>query len=269
MTLEGKIANWIELGIMPYSEVMTIQDRLVDLRKRNKIQDTVISVQHPYTVSFGGDMKNNQFSTLLLLAVEEQYGEVNRQNVLDYLRRQGVDFHESSRGGGATVFGPGQYVFYPIVDHTKITGSHQLDVASYKTLIYRTLFESLGSLGVYGLNVGDQKSFQNRAERRDAWLVRDGITHKMGSKGLALNGNVAYHGFSLNVDAEGIAKNWMVNQCGYTPDEVKLWSVEQEIGIRVPSDKVYSSVQGAIARNFGYSGFKETVLPREHLEVPA
>jgi lipoate-protein ligase B len=66
LTLERKIANWIELGIMPYSETMTLQDKLVNMRKKDLIPDTILSVQHPLTVSFGADKKNNKFSQMLL-----------------------------------------------------------------------------------------------------------------------------------------------------------------------------------------------------------
>ncbi len=267
MTLETKIANWIELGVMPYSEVMAIQDRIVALRKNDLIPDTILSVQHPLTVSFGADKDNNQFSDLLLSTVEEQYGNRNNESVMDYLRIQRAEFVESSRGGGATVFAPGQFLFYPIVDHAAITGSHGIDLGSYKSLIYKSLFDSLKHLGVEGVNVGSQESFATREERRDAWIVRDGVTYKMGSKGLGHKGRVAYNGFALNVDEEGISRSWMVNQCGYKPHEVKLWSVEQELGRKVNPCQVYDAVQRAIASNLGYTHFQTVESHKELLEV--
>lgn len=269
MTLENKIANWVELGVMPYSETMILQDRLVNLRNQNLIPDTILSVQHPLTVSFGADKKNNQFSDLLLFAVNEQYGNTNHDSIIDYLSRQKAVFVESNRGGGATVFAPGQFLFYPVVDHREVTGSDKLDLTKYKDLIYRSLFETLRSLGVGGINVGSQQSFDTRAERRDAWIFRDGVTYKMGSKGLGIKGNVAYNGFAVNAYAEGISRSWMVNQCGYKPDETRLWSVEQELGRKVSPQDIYDSAQKAIANNFGYSGFNIVKLPQDILGVPA
>jgi lipoyl(octanoyl) transferase len=258
--LERKIANWIELGIMPYSETMTLQDKLVNMRKKDLIPDTILSVQHPLTVSFGADKKNNKFSQMLLFAVNEQYGNIEEANIRDYLIRQRATFVESSRGGGATVFAPGQFVFYPIVDHTLLTNSHQLDLAAYKNLIYKTLFDSLTGLGINGLNVGSQESFKTRAERRDAWIVREGVTYKMGSKGLGMNGKVAYNGFAINATKEGTSRNWMVDQCGYQPHEVKVWSVEEELRRPVKPEEVYSAAQKAILRNFGYAGLQTIKL---------
>lgn len=260
--MEGKIANWVDLGIMPYSETMQIQDRLVEMRKRDLIPDTILSVQHPVTVSFGADQANNLFSEALLQKVLTDYGLNDYSSVLAYLGKKGVDFHKSSRGGGATVFAPGQFVFYPIVDHQKITG-FELDVGKYKDKIYGALFGSLQGLGVDGLNVGSQESFRTRDERKDIWIVRNGVVYKMGSKGLQFNGNVAYQGFALNVDEEGISKSWMVNQCGYNPSEVKLWSVEQELGRKVPAVDVYDSVQKALSKNFGYTHFRTTALTKK------
>jgi len=255
LSLENKIANWVDLGIMHYSEAMNIQDRLIELRGRNLIADTILAVRHPLTVSFGADEKNNQFSDLFLAKVAGEYGDISHSSLQDYLLRRGIPFVKSFRGGGATVFAPGQFVFYPIVNHTEITGSHELDVGAYKNKIYFALFDSLKNMGVDGINMGSQESFQTRAERRDVWLNRGGITYKMGSKGIGIKGKVAYNGFAINVDKDGISDSWIVNQCGYRPEEVKLWTVEHEIGRPVAPSNVYAAVQKAVSNNFGYSGF--------------
>ncbi len=257
MNLENKTVNWINLGLQPYDEVMKIQDGLVKLRKNNMIGDTILAVQHPITVNFGRSEKDNQFSELLLAKVRARYDSVSHDCVLRYFNDEGIDFRMSDRGGGATVFAPGQYVFYPVVKHTAITRKHALDLNAYKSKVYGVLFDSLRNLGVDGLNVSDQQQFRDRNERRDVWLARDGKTLKMGSKGLKISGDVAYHGFALYVDAESIKANELVNQCGYTPDEVTLWSVEQEIGRAVASKEVYGAVKKAFAKNFGYDYFAE------------
>lgn len=263
MTLEEKIAHWTELGITPYSEAMRIQNELVEARKKDLIPDTILSLQHPLTVNFGASSKDNQFSDELIQKVKSLYGHANDENVIKYLESLNIPFVISERGGGATVFAPGQYVFYPVVKHSGITGSHNLDLGAYKAVIYKTLFDSLKNLGVDGVNVGSSQSFATRNERRDAWIVRDGVTHKMGSKGFNVKEGVAYNGFALYVDAESVGKNWIVNQCGYRPDEVKLWTVEHEIGRKFNPQEVYGAVQNAMMSNFGYKGFlnKEILKP--------
>lgn len=257
--MEQKTANWLELGIKPYSEFIQMQDTLVELRKKDLIPDTIISVQHPLCVSFGADKKNNQFSDSLLKRVFQKYENTNHESIISYLNENGIDFSTSSRGGGATIFAPGQFNFYPIVDHQALTGK-DIDLTSYKSKIYRCLFDSLSILGVSGINVGSQESFATRNERKDIWIVRDGVTHKMGSKGISLNGKVAYHGFSLYVQKEGLAHSWMVNPCGYKPHEVKLWSVEEELGRRINPREVHASAKKAISQNFGYFQINQTSL---------
>lgn len=265
MSLENKIANWIELGIMPYEEVMQIQDRLVELRASGIIPDTIISVQHPLTVSFGASKQHNQFSDLFLSRVRQAYGNTDENSILEYLSYNGASFSLSNRGGGATVFAPGQFAFYPVVNHCAITGSHSLDIGAYKSAIYRNLFQSLRNLGVEGIEVSSSLDYATRNERKDAWIEREGVTLKMGSKGIGMKGDVAYHGFALNVTKEGISGSWMVNQCGYRPEEVKLWSVEHELNKKVEPRRVYDAVQKAIMANFRYSGFQKIDL--KNLEV--
>jgi len=267
VNLENKIANWMELGIKSYDEVMEIQDRLVELRSKDLIADTIISAQHPLTVSFGIDNSNNRFSDLLLSRVQQAYGNIEEKSIMEYLSDNGASFSFSKRGGGATVFAPGQFVFYPVVNHCDITQSHKLDIGAYKSVIYHTLFQSLRNLGVEGIKVSSSLDYSTRNERKDAWIEREGVTLKMGSKGIGIKGNVAYHGFALNATREGISRSWMVNQCGYRPEEVKLWSVEHELNKRVEPKEVYDAVQKAIRFNFGYSGFEN--LDLKSLEVSA
>lgn len=262
MNLE-RIANWMELGVRPYDETMRLQNRLVELRRNNVIGDTILSVQHPLTVNFGASTNDNQFSEVLLSLVRQKYGDSSHENVMRYLSDDGVSFSMNDRGGGATVFAPGQFVFYPIVNNSIVTGSHPLDVAAYKNVIYKTLFDSLRNMGVSGINVGSQESYATRNERRDAWIERNGVTLKMGSKGFKIDRGVAHHGFALYVQGEGIAHNWMVNQCGYRPNEVKLWSVEQELGRQIHPQEVYGAVQKAIVDNFRYDALIHSQKPLE------
>ena len=257
MKLEKRVANWIDLGIRPYDKTMSIQNALVKLRAGDAVRDTILAVQHPLCINFGASRINNQFSELLRSRVREKYGSDEHEFIIRYLSDQGVLFYQSDRGGGATVFAPGQYIFYPIVKHSAITQKPSIDIGTYKSKVYGVLFDSLNNLGVKEINVSDQQQFRDRNERRDIWLHRNGKTLKMGSKGIKISADVAYHGFALYVDAESVKPNELVNQCGYTPEEVTLWTVEQELGRKIVPYEVYAAVQDAFRKNFGYSGFVE------------
>ncbi|MDP3917382.1 MAG: hypothetical protein Q8Q42_03805 [Nanoarchaeota archaeon] len=254
MSLEKKVANWIDLGVMSYQETYSLQEELVKMRKEDAVDDIILAVQHPLEVSFGSDKANNIFSDLLLGQVRKSHGDgFTHDDVVEYLmHRYGAGFSQVLRGGGATVLAPGQFVYYPIVLHSEITGK-VLDLASYKTKIYQVMFDSLKNLGVAGLNIGSDNSYASRRERKDIWVQRDGKSLKMGSKGIRISGKVAHHGFVLYAQERGVENFWMVNPCGYKPDEVIVCSVEYFLGRSVGAIEVDSAVRSAIKNKFGYT----------------
>lgn len=262
MSLEDRVAYWVDVGLRPYQEVYALQTRLADLRETGSIPDVILAVQHPLEVNFGSAVPYNKFSDVLLEKVRLAKGSVDHVRVVEYLAEQNILFSETSRGGGATVLAPGQYVFYPIVDHQKITGK-SFDMADYKSRIYRILFESLTALGVVDLQLGSDESYATRKERRDVWIQRDGKSLKMGSKGLRFKQKVAYHGFVLYVDDRGVEPFWLVNPCGYSPDEAVVTSVEKELGRNINPVDVYGHVRAAVQKNLGYN--KIIDIPVEEL----
>lgn len=256
MRLEERVAWWVDVGTIPYDEAHTLLLHLTEQRKAETIPDTIIVAQHPVTVSFGSSKEDNQFSNQLLEKVRGVYTDASLENVRLYLTRQGIHFSDRPRGGGATVFAPGQYVFYPIVDHRKIT-SKELDINAFKEKIYHVLFESLQGLGVENIQLGSQSSFETRRERKDVWIQRNGMSLKMGSKSIHITGHIARSGFALYVDEKGVEPFWMVNPCGHDAREVQVASVEAELKRSIPAKDVYASVRGALQRQFGYTVLTE------------
>ena len=88
-----------ELGRLEYGQALQLQQQLVTNRKQGAIPDQLLLLEHPHTITLGrsGNMTN-------LLANE------------DVLRRSGIAFHPTDRGGDITDHGPGQLVGYPILD---------------------------------------------------------------------------------------------------------------------------------------------------------
>ena len=256
MSLEERVAWWVDAGTIPYNEAHNLLLHLTEQRKAEAIPDVIIVAQHPITISFGSSKKDNQFSGRLLEKVHSVYADASLENVRSYLATKGVQFSDTPRGGGVTVFAPGQYMFYPIVDHRKITGK-EFDMNAYKEKIYRVLFESLQGLGVESIQLGSQSSFETRRERRDVWTQRNGVSLKMGSKAIHITGHIARSGFALYVDEKGVEPFWMVNPCGHDTREVRVASVEAELKRSIPAKDVYASVRGALQRQFGYTVLTE------------
>jgi lipoyl(octanoyl) transferase len=256
--LEERVANWVNLGKVGVSEAYQLQEILVRLRKADEIEDTILIAQHHPAITFGADKRNNQFSDELIEGARTIFGEYfSREKLIEFLESNGIEFSEIERGGGATAHALGQFVYYPIVDHVSITGSHELDIRAYKDKIYRVLFESLSRLGVSGIKIADETSLNDREERRDAWIQHNGKSLKMGSKGIQMNGKIASGGFVLYVREEGLDCFRYVKPCGYNPTEVWVTSVEKYLGKKFDDEAVHEAVRGALRKNFGYSGFRE------------
>jgi len=264
MSLDDKVAYWVDLGTTPYQETFQLQLNLAELRRKNGTPDIILATQHLPEVSFGNIERDNQFSNAFLNQMESRYGPIyTQEQILDELRERGIGFSKTARSGGATVFSPGQLVYYPITAHQEITGS-QLDISTYKRKIYEIMFSSLQSLGVNGIQTGSDQAYATRNERKDIWIQKNGIPLKMGSKGIKFSGSVAYHGFSLYINHEGLEHMHLVKPCGYTPDEAQTISVEEVVGRRIPDFQVHQSVLGSIQQTFGYR--RITQISPNHLQ---
>src|SRR5512134_3634995 len=109
-----------DLGRIGYGEAFEVQQSFVEQRKRGEISDQFLIVEHPHTITLGrnGRMEN-------LLAADEA------------LRRAGVSFHQSDRGGDITYHGPGQVVGYPILD----LKDWKRDVVAYVRAVEQVLID--------------------------------------------------------------------------------------------------------------------------------
>src|SRR6476659_4124982 len=86
------------LGVIPYPEALALQKRLEAARQAGEIPDVLLLLEHPPTYTRG------RRST----ADELPMG-------IDWYRAQGIEVHDTDRGGRVTYHGPGQLVGYPIM----------------------------------------------------------------------------------------------------------------------------------------------------------
>src|SRR5260221_9571950 len=89
----------IDLGLIGYAEAYALQKRIVAARKADAIEDVLLLCEHPHVITQGRNGKREH-----LLAADS------------VLRQKGVEFYETSRGGGINFYGPGQGVRYPILN---------------------------------------------------------------------------------------------------------------------------------------------------------
>ena len=89
----------LQLGTLDYATGLRLQQRLVELRKEDRIGDVLLLLEHSPVITLGRNAKQKN-----IVASPE------------LLAQRGVEVFECDRGGDVTFHGPGQLVGYPIFD---------------------------------------------------------------------------------------------------------------------------------------------------------
>jgi lipoyl(octanoyl) transferase len=164
----------VELGLLGYAEAYALQQRVVALRKVQKIGDTLLRCEHPHTITLG---RSGKIGNLLA-------GE-------NVLRQKGVEFHHSDRGGDITYHGPGQLVGYPIVNLAAI----RRDVGWYVRMLEEAMIRASADFGVVA---------EREAGKTGIWVSGAAGTRreKLAAIGVHLSRWVTSHGFAYNVSTD-------------------------------------------------------------------
>jgi lipoyl(octanoyl) transferase len=164
----------VDLGLLGYTEAYALQQRVVALRKVEKIGDTLLCCEHPHTITLGRSGKTRN-----LLAGE------------NVLRQKGVEFHHSNRGGDITYHGPGQLVGYPIVNLAAI----RRDVGWYVRMLEEAMIRASADFGVVA---------EREAGKTGIWVSGAAGTRpeKLAAIGVHLSRWVTSHGFAYNVSTD-------------------------------------------------------------------
>ena len=156
------------MGQVPYRQAWELQQSLVEQRKAQEIEDTILFLEHPPVITLGRNAKSEH-----VLSSPEA------------LEQSGVEVVETDRGGEVTYHGPGQLVGYPILD----LGAIRRDVVWY----VRTLEEALiRTAKDFGLSAG-------RMEGRPGVWVNQA---KVAAIGIHISRWVTSHGFALNLQTD-------------------------------------------------------------------
>ena len=153
-------------GMVEYGEAWQLQKRLFTARMSGRVEDILITLQHPPTYTLGRRDKNvNHF-----LIDKKQ------------LRNRGFSIYRVDRGGAVTYHGPGQIVCYPIIGMKAFTEDYYFYLRMLEEVMIKTLrdykIKSRRIEGLTGVWVGDEK---------------------VGFTGVRIVSGTTMHGFSLNV----------------------------------------------------------------------
>jgi lipoyl(octanoyl) transferase len=181
---------WVaQLGRVPYAEGVALQERLRSRRQAGEIPDALLLLEHTPVYTKG---RRTEPSDLPM-------GE-------DWYRLQGIEVHDSDRGGRVSYHGPGQLVGYPIV---KIT-----NVPAYVQTMEGVIVQALAEEGVEA---------EVRHGETGVWAAGG----KIGSIGIHVSRGVTTHGFAVNVDGDLQPFEWIV-PCGL--EGVRMTSLLKETG---------------------------------------
>lgn len=197
----------VDLGTVDYGEALNLQRNLVPLVRDWVIGDILLVLEHPsvYTVGRGKKPEN-------------------------YI---GINVIETERGGDVTYHGPGQVVFYPILnlERNRISGARSL-----VNLLERVFILAFKIIG-YDASLCTEPGL---------WVSGK----KVGSIGLAIREGVSFHGIAVNISEDVLQGFSRINPCGLDPGSIGFIPVERE--------KLVEAV---------LSSFKENIHPFEKVDV--
>src|ERR1700694_195943 len=206
----------LQLGAVDYATGLSLQQRLVDLRKECRIGDVLLLLEHSPVITLGRNAKQKN-----IVASPE------------LLAQRGVQVFECDRGGDVTFHGPGQLVGYPIFDLRAIATPDAkrktLGAVDYvrrlEEVLIRTCADfSIPSKRVCGLTgVWTNPPVSSRAKSKDPVSPEA----KIAAIGVHISRAVTSHGFALNVNTDLDYFNLIV-PCGITTKPVT--SMRQELG---------------------------------------
>ncbi len=275
----------VQLGNIDYATGLSLQQKLIALRKEEKIGDVLLLLEHSPVITLGRNAK-----------------AANVVASPELLTRRGVELFECDRGGDVTFHGPGQIVGYPIFDlraHAAPDGKRKaLGVIEFVRRLEEVLIRTCADFSIPAKRVPgltgawtDPSALSSRAEEDDsknrslesrglafagatashvetaasavkqseARLPNQAPEAKLAAIGVHISRFVTSHGFALNVNTDLTYFNLIV-PCGITTRPVT--SMQQELG--KPLD--LNAVAETISRNFG-TVFSSQMLWVESLDA--
>lgn len=218
-----RVINVLYLGRVDYSIALELQQTLVRLVKEGRITHTLLLLEHPAVITLGRN--------------------AGAQNIVasrEFLAANGVELHETDRGGDVTFHGPGQLVGYPIFDLRAF--DPRIGAVDFVRKLEEVLIRTCGDLGVVTERIHGLTG---------VWTQNDS-PGKIAAIGVHISRAVTSHGFALNVNTN-LDYFKLIVPCGISDKAVT--SLEQEMAQSgLSHDRKMPSLDDLaqqVARNFG------------------
>ncbi len=183
-----------DLGLLEYGRALEIQQQTLAAKIDNPlIEDHLLFVEHPSVFTLG-----------------KRGGRENLGVSQEFLRSKGIEVVQTDRGGNITYHGPGQAVFYPIVDLEK----NKIGVKEFVHGLEEIMKQTATDFSVHA----------DRDPRNHGIWVNDS---KIGSSvGISIRRGISFHGLALNVNIDLEPFSW-INPCGL--ENVCMTSLKREL----------------------------------------
>tara|TARA_Y100000389_G_C17408198_1_gene489290 strand:- start:838 stop:1467 length:630 start_codon:yes stop_codon:yes gene_type:complete len=147
-------------------------------------------------------VSKNEEKELIWILEHEPIYTAGTSYTKDDIIDKSINIHETNRGGKITYHGPGQLVFYFVIDLRK----KKKDIRKFVSIIENTIIQTL-----------KQFSIKSHADRKNIgiWFNNKGKLEKVAAIGVRVNKWIAYHGFSLNINNNLDPYNKII-PCGIT-----------------------------------------------------
>jgi lipoyl(octanoyl) transferase len=212
------IIHVLHLGVVPYATSLELQRTLLALRKADRIENTLLLLEHPPVITLGRNAKLDN-----VLASPE------------FLAQRGVELFEIDRGGDVTFHGPGQLVAYPIFDLRSF--EPKVGAVEFVRRLEEVLIRTCGDFGIGTQRIKGLTGVWTYA-------LPSKPEAKIAANGVHISRAVTTHGFALNVSTD-LDYFTMIVPCGISGKPVT--SIERELQKQVSMDEVAT----AASRNFG------------------
>ena len=213
-----------ELGRLNWADSYALQQQLVEQRKRSLIPDQLLFVEHPHTVTMG---RNGHASNVLANP--------------EMLRRAGIAYHETNRGGDVTYHGPGQIVGYTIFDLRE----WKRDVMAYIRSLEQVIIDALADFGI--------ESWREPGAT-GVWTVQG----KICAMGVHISRWVTSHGFALNHTTDLSYFRYIV-PCGLAKPVTSM----EAFGVRAQRSDVEAALTARLSGTFGQKVTVEELILTE------
>jgi lipoate-protein ligase B len=210
-----KTLQYLDSGLIDYKNAWDLQKEIFNLRLNNKIEDTLLLLEHPHTYTLGKTAKKEH-----LLENAES------------LKEKSISVYNIDRGGDITYHGPGQLVGYPIIDLTNWNKDAHKYLRNLEEVIIMVLKE-------FNITAGREPKYTG------VW-VND---NKIAAIGIKISRWITMHGFAFNINPDLSFFSGII-PCGIT--EKGVTSLEKETGSAVSMEDVKALLVEKFKTAFGY-----------------